>query len=79
MATIKPLTGLILAVLAIVAVASVRVTHDPVDPAVSPSYLDAEPVASDEAAFLVFPSAAAPAATAAGIRLSRVRILRITP
>lgn len=77
--TIKPLTRLILAVLAIAAAASIRVSHDPVSPAVSPSYVSTEPTASDGSDFLVFPGAAVSAATVAGVRLPRPRILRITP
>lgn len=77
--TIKPVTGLILAVLAISAAASIRVTHDPAAAGVSPPSLATEPAASGGSTFVVFPSAGVSAGTAAGIKLPRPRILRITP
>jgi hypothetical protein len=78
--TTKPLVGLmIVAVLAVSAAASVRVTHDPGSTAISPPSLRPEPATSGESAFLVFPSLGASGGTAAGIKLARPRILRITP
>ena len=76
--TTKPLTGLmIVVVLAISVAASIRVTHDSVGAAVSPPSL--APATSGASAFLVVPGLGAPGGTAAGIKLARPRILRITP
>ena len=76
--TTKPLTGLtILVVLAISVAASIRVTHDSVGAAVSPPSLTS--ATSGGSAFLVVPGLGASSGTAAGIKLARPRILRITP
>jgi hypothetical protein len=78
--TLKPLSGLILAILAISAVASIRVTHDPAGAVVSPPSLASEPAEwGGSSTFVVFPGASASAGTGAGIKLARTRILRITP
>jgi len=78
-ATIKPVTGLILAVLAISAAASIRVTHDPAGAGDSPPSPRTESAASGGSTFVVFPSAGMSAGTAASIKPPRPRILRITP
>jgi hypothetical protein len=78
-ATIKPVAGLILAVLAISAAASIRVTHDPAGAGVSQPSLSTESASSGGSTFVVFPSAGMSAGTAAGIKPARPRILRITP
>ena len=78
--TLKPLSGLILALLAISAVASIRVTHDPAGAVVSPPSLASEPAEwGGSSTFVVFPGAGVSARTGAGIKLARARILRITP
>jgi hypothetical protein len=78
--TLKPLSGLILAILAIAAAASIRVTHDPAGAVVSPPSLASEPAEwGGSSTFVVFPGASVSAGTGAGIKLARTRILRITP
>ena len=77
-ASTKPFAGLIvLALLAIIALASVRPSPDPVVP--SQLSREAESGTSDASAILLSPRAGAAAIAVASFKAGKPRILRITP
>ena len=79
-ASTKPFAGLIvLALLAIIALASVRPSPDPVEVVPSQLSREAESGTSDASAILLSPRAGAAAIAVASFKAGKPRILRITP